>query len=269
MSGAKSQAVAPTVEPQPPAVRLHQVYKSFGDFEVLKDFNLEIARGEIFTVLGPSGAGKSVTLKLIMGLLRPDSGSIQIFGRELSDMPESDLSDVRKRLGMVFQMGALFDSMTVAENVGFALERHTDMSPEQRLEVIQEKLGLVGLSGIEEKLPSELSGGMRKRVSLARAIALEPEILLWDEPTTGLDPVMTSEIDRLIQQMTAQLGVTSLVVTHDMKSAYRVSDRLGVHYEGHLVEVGTAEELQNSKHPLVYQFLNGLLEGPLKVRSDA
>lgn len=264
-------AASPSPPPTPDAataVHLRGVHKSFGDHHVLRGFDLEIARGEIFTILGPSGCGKSVTLKVIMGLLRPEAGSVLVQGQELMGMTEAELSVVRRRLGMVFQMGALFDSLTVAENVGFALERHTDTPADERREIVRQKLGLVGLSGIEDKLPSELSGGMRKRVSLARAIALEPEILLWDEPTTGLDPVMTSEIDRLIQEMTSQLGVTSLVVTHDMKSAFRVSDRLGVHYDGVLVETGTGEELEASTHPLVHQFLNGLLEGPLQVRSD-
>lgn len=249
-----------------PALALSDVHKAFGSNEVLRGFHLEVARGEIFTILGPSGCGKSVTLKLIMGLLAPDSGSVQVQGHEITTMSQSELAEIRRKLGMVFQMGALFDSLTVEENVAFALERHTDLTRDERREIVTEKLGLVGLSGIEQKLPAELSGGMRKRVSLARAIALEPEILLWDEPTTGLDPVMTSEIDRLVQEMTQQLGVTSLVVTHDMKSAFRVSDRCGVHYQGQLVHTGTPEEIQASEHPLVHQFINGLLEGPLQVR---
>jgi phospholipid/cholesterol/gamma-HCH transport system ATP-binding protein len=250
----------------PPALLLKKVSKAFGDNQVIRDFDLEVADGEIFTILGPSGCGKSVTLKLIMGLLAPDSGSIQVQGEEITTLSQAQLARVRRKLGMVFQMGALFDSLTVEENVAFALERHTKLNKQERHEIVNAKLGLVGLTGINDKFPAELSGGMRKRVSLARAVALEPEILLWDEPTTGLDPVMTSEIDRLIKEMTQQLGVTSLVVTHDMKSAFRVSDRCGVHYDGQLVHIGTPDEIASSKHPLVHQFINGLLEGPLQVR---
>jgi phospholipid/cholesterol/gamma-HCH transport system ATP-binding protein len=256
-----------TPDPAAPAVELVDVDKSFGDNHVLRGFSLSVAPGEVFTILGPSGCGKSVTLKLIMGLLKPDKGEVKVQGIDVADLTEAQLGVIRRRLGMVFQMGALFDSLTVEENVGFALERHTDLPYERRREIVEEKLGLVGLPGILDKVPSELSGGMRKRVSLARAIALEPEILLWDEPTTGLDPVMTSEIDRLIQETTHDLGVTSIVVTHDMSSARRVSNRCAVHYDGSLVQTGTFADLEASDHPLVHQFLHGLLDGPLQVRS--
>lgn len=253
--------------PGTPAIRLDHVDKAFGDNHVIQDFCLRVEQGEIFTIIGPSGCGKSVTLKLILGLLRPDAGSIQVFGEEVVGMSDAELAKVRRRLGMVFQMGALFDSLTVEENVAFALERHTDKTRQERHAIVNEKLGLVGLAGTNDKLPSELSGGMRKRVSLARAIAFEPEVLLWDEPTTGLDPVMTSEIDRLIKDMTAQLGVTSVVVTHDMNSAFRVSDRCGVHFQGRLVQVGTPDEIRVSQEPFVHQFIHGLLDGPLQVRT--
>lgn len=249
-----------------PAVRMHGVCKTFGTNRVLDGFEIEIQKGEVFTVLGPSGCGKSVTLKLIMGLLEADAGEIWIQGTRIDSMTQAELAQIRRKLGMVFQSGALFDSLTVEENVGFALQRHTDLSPARIREIVEEKLLAVGLQGILHKLPSQLSGGMRKRVSLARAIAFSPEILLWDEPTTGLDPVMTSEIDRLIQMMRNEHGVTSLVVTHDMKSAFRVSDRVAVHYQGKLVETNTPEGIQSSEHPLVHQFIQGLLEGPLKVR---
>lgn len=265
MTDASASSLSPV--PDAPAVELLEVDKSFGDNHVLRDFSLRVEDGEVFTILGPSGCGKSVTLKLIMGLLKPDEGEVRVQGVDVAQLTESQLGVIRRKLGMVFQMGALFDSLTVEENVGFALERHTDLPYEERREIVEEKLGLVGLPGILDKVPSELSGGMRKRVSLARAIALEPEILLWDEPTTGLDPVMTSEIDRLIQETTHDLGVTSIVVTHDMNSARRVSNRCAVHYEGRLVQTGTFAELEASDHPLVHQFLHGLLEGPLQVRS--
>lgn len=250
----------------PPAVQLTGVKKAFGDFRVLDGLDLTLAKGEVFSVVGPSGCGKSVTLKIIMGLLRPDAGSVKVDGREITGYSEAQLAEVRRSMGMVFQFGALFDSLTVEENVAFGLERHTTLSYDERRQVVVEKLDLVGLRNILDKLPSELSGGMRKRVSLARAIAMEPEILMWDEPTTGLDPVMTSEIDRLIDEMGTRLGVTSLVVTHDMRSAFRVSDRVGVHHGGRLVEVGTPDEIKASEEPFVHQFINGLLEGPMQVR---
>lgn len=249
------------------AIEMRGVDKAFGDLKVLTGFDLFVEKGETFTILGPSGCGKSVTLKIVMGLLVPEAGIVKVDGLDVVGRTEAELVPIRRKLGMVFQAGALFDSLTVEENVGFGLERHTDLPPEERRRIVEEKLGLVGLKGILDKMPSELSGGMRKRVSLARAIALQPEILLWDEPTTGLDPVMTSEIDRLVTEMGEKLGVTSVVVTHDMNSAFRVSDRIGVHYQGRLVEVGSPDAIKASVNPFVQQFIHGRLEGPMKVRS--
>ena len=248
------------------AIELKNVNKAFGEKRILENLNLQAKRGETFAVIGPSGCGKSVTLKLIMGLLEADSGEILLWNDNVSGLNEQDMAPYRKRMGMVFQGGALFDSLTVYENVSFALTMHNICSEDEKRAKVNHGLSVVGLPGIEDKMPSELSGGMRKRVSLARAIVMEPEILLWDEPTTGLDPVMTAEIDRLIKEMQKQYNCTSIVVTHDLKSAYNVADKIGVHWQGKLVEVGTAEEIQNSENPFVHQFVRGNLKGPMKTR---
>jgi phospholipid/cholesterol/gamma-HCH transport system ATP-binding protein len=248
------------------AIELKNVSKSFGSKHILKDLSFTAKKGETFAIIGPSGCGKSVTLKLMMGLLKADKGEIRLWDHEVSGLNEKEMAPFRKRMGMVFQGGALFDSLTVYENVSFALTMHDICGEEEKREKVKHGLSVVGLPGIEDKMPSELSGGMRKRVSLARAIVMEPEILLWDEPTTGLDPVMTAEIDRLIKEMQKQFNCTSIVVTHDLKSAYNVADRVGVHWEGNLVEVGTADEIQKSENPFVYQFVRGNLKGPMKTR---
>jgi len=249
-----------------PAIKLKGVCKSFGEKHILKDLDFTAEKGETFAVIGPSGCGKSVTLKLIMGLLQADKGEIRLWGEEVSRFNESEMAPFRRRMGMVFQGGALFDSLTVYENVSFALTMHNICNEEERRIKVKHGLSVVGLPGIEDKMPSELSGGMRKRVSLARAIVMEPELLLWDEPTTGLDPVMTAEIDRLIKEMQKKFNCTSIVVTHDLKSAYNVADKIGVHWEGNLVEVGTPKEIQESKDPFVHQFVRGNLKGPMKTR---
>lgn len=257
---------SPSPEDKNLAIELKEVSKAFGEKEILKGLSFKAKKGETFVVIGPSGCGKSVTLKLIMGLLQPDEGTIRLWNDDVTGLNEQDLAPYRKRMGMVFQGGALFDSLTVYENVSFALTMHDLCSEEEKREKVKHGLSVVGLPGIEDKMPSELSGGMRKRVSLARAIVMEPEILLWDEPTTGLDPVMTAEIDRLIKEMQKQFNCTSIVVTHDLKSAYNVADKVGVHWQGNLVETGTAEEIQNSENPFVHQFVRGNLKGPMKTR---
>ena len=248
------------------ALSLRAINKAFGEKVILDGMTLDARRGETFCVIGPSGCGKSVTLKVIMGLLQPDAGRVFLWGDDVTGFNEQKMAPYRKRMGMVFQGGALFDSLNVFENVSFALNMHNLCSEEEMREKVSRGLSLVGLPGIEDKMPSELSGGMKKRVSLARAVVMEPELLLWDEPTTGLDPVMTAEIDRLIMEMQDQLGVTSIVVTHDLKSAYNVGDRVGVHWQGSLVEIGTPEQIQKSENPFVKQFIRGELEGPMKTR---
>jgi phospholipid/cholesterol/gamma-HCH transport system ATP-binding protein len=216
-------------------------------------------------VIGGSGTGKSVILKHIIGLMRPDSGRVLIDGVELERLPERELSEFRKRFGMLFQGAALFDSLTVWENVGFGLKEHTDLPPEKIRAIARQKLEMVGLKGIEDRMPADLSGGMKKRVGLARAIAMDPKIILYDEPTTGLDPIMSDVINELICQMNRQLQVTSVTITHDMKSAYKIADRIAMLYLGKILEVGTPEEIRNSPNPIVQQFITGSAVGPITV----
>lgn len=239
------------------------VHKSFGPKRVLKGVNLKIYDGESLVILGPSGCGKSVLLKNIIGLMKPDSGQVLIDGEDITSFDQKRLDALRMRMGMLFQSAALFDSLNVEENIAFGLRRHTSLSNLAIHHLVSEKLEMVGLPGTNYLMPSELSGGMRKRVGLARAIAMEPEIILYDEPTTGLDPIMTSAIDELHLSLKERLGVTSIVVTHDLKSAYRVCDRIALHYGGQIVEIGTREEIINSPNPLVQQFIRGEAQGPM------
>ncbi|PKL49128.1 MAG: ABC transporter ATP-binding protein [Candidatus Riflebacteria bacterium HGW-Riflebacteria-2] len=239
------------------------VHKSFGPKKVLKGVNLKIYDGESLVILGPSGCGKSVLLKHIIGLMKPDSGQVIIDGEDITRFDQKRLDALRMRMGMLFQSAALFDSLNVEENIAFGLRRHTTLTHRAIHHLVSEKLELVGLPGTNFLMPSELSGGMRKRVGLARAIAMEPEIILYDEPTTGLDPIMTSAIDELHLSLKERLGVTSIVVTHDLKSAYRVCDRIALHYGGQIVEIGTREEIINSPNPVVQQFIRGEAQGPM------
>ncbi|MBI3039736.1 ABC transporter ATP-binding protein, partial [bacterium] len=216
--------------------------KSFGPKQVLTGINLKIYDGETLVVLGPSGCGKSVLLKHIIGLLKPDDGQVLVDGDDITKFDEKRIDSLRMRMGMLFQSAALFDSLTVEENIGFGLRKHTNLSTLAIHHIVSEKLEMVGLPGINTMMPSELSGGMRKRVGLARAIAMEPEIILYDEPTTGLDPIMTSAIDELHLSLKKRLGVTSIVVTHDLDSAYRISDRIALHYGGQIVAIGSKDE---------------------------
>jgi len=237
--------------------------KSFGSNHVLQGLNLEVNRGEDIVVIGGSGTGKSVLIKCIIGLLKPDRGTIYIDGEEITYYNEAKLNEIRKKFGMLFQFGALFDSMPVWENVGFGLKQHTNLKDNEIRDIVAEKLAMVGLKGVEYLMPSELSGGMKKRVSLARAIAMEPEILLYDEPTTGLDPIMADVINELIIQLREKLRVTSIAITHDMKSAYKIGDRIAMLYKGKIIEVGTPDEIKNSKNEIVQQFIQGKSEGPI------
>jgi len=239
------------------------VHKSFGPKKVLKGVNLKIYDGESLVILGPLGCGKSVLLKNIIGLMKPDSGQVIIDGEDITRFDQKRLDALRMRMGMLFQSAALFDSLNVEENIAFGLRRHTKLSNRAIHHLVSEKLELVGLPGTNYLMPSELSGGMRKRVGLARAIAMEPEIILYDEPTTGLDPIMTSAIDELHLSLKERLGVTSIVVTHDLKSAYRVCDRIALHYGGQIIEIGTREEIINSPNPVVQQFIRGEAQGPM------
>lgn len=246
-------------------IRVVNLHKSFGGKEVLRGVHLEVRQGESMVVIGGSGSGKTVLIKCIIGLVRPDQGEIHVNGSQITSLDEKRMNEVRKKFGMLFQAGALFDSMTVWENVGFGLRRRTPLGDQEIRRIASEKLALVGLKDVENLMPAELSGGMKKRVSLARAIATEPEILLYDEPTTGIDPILADAINHLIVQMKEKLNVTSIAITHDMKSAYRIADRIAMLYQGRIVEVGTPDQIRSSSSPIVQQFIEGRSEGPIKI----
>ncbi len=244
-------------------IKVIDVWKRFDELEVLKGIDIDIQDGETFVIIGQSGSGKSVFLKLLIGLLKPDRGKIFIQGKDITEMNNRQLNKLRTEFGMVFQYAALFDSLNVFENVAFSLMEHTDLDDENIRQRVQECLKLVGLEGIEEKMPAELSGGMKKRVAIARAIALNPKIILYDEPTAGLDPVVASSINKLIKELKHKTRTTSVVVTHDMKSAYEVGDRIAMLYQGKLIEIGTPQEIQSTSNSVVRQFINGESEGPI------
>ena len=246
-------------------IEIINLHKSFEKNHVLRGVDLTIEKGESMVVIGGSGSGKSVLLKHIIGILKPDAGKVLIDGVDLALLKESELYEVRKKFGMLFQMSALFDSMTVWENVGFALLRNKSMHDKEIKARATEKLKLVGLSGVENLMPAELSGGMKKRVGLARAIAHEPEILLYDEPTTGLDPIMADAINELIIAMKNTLSVTSVAITHDMNSAYKIADRIAMLYEGRIIDTGSPAEIKNTGNPVVRQFITGSASGPIKI----
>jgi phospholipid/cholesterol/gamma-HCH transport system ATP-binding protein len=222
-----------------------------------------VEKGESMTVIGGSGSGKSVLIKHIIGLLFPDKGQVKVGGEVLNNLDEQGLNEVRKKFGMLFQGAALFDSLTVWENVGFGLKQHTKMSDKDIRDVATQKLALVGLKGVEEKMPADLSGGMKKRVGLARAIAMDPQIILYDEPTTGLDPITADAINDLIVDLRKKLGVTSVAITHDMHSAYKISDRIAMLYKGEIQETGTPDEIKGTSNPIVKQFITGSAVGPI------
>src|SRR5687768_8672196 len=244
-------------------ISLKRLWKSFDGKQVLRDMSIDIERGETVVIVGGSGTGKSVTLKHMIGLLQPDRGHVIVDGQDLCCMKAVELNEFRRRFGMAFQEGALFDSMNVYENIAFPLRRHTKMSEDEIRARVEECLEDVHLHGVEKKRPSELSGGMRRRVGFARAISLKPEILLFDEPTTGLDPVISDVIAELIEEMDVKLGVTTVTITHDMKVAFKIADRVAMLYKGQIIEVGTPEEFQQSTNPIVQQFIEGRAQGPL------
>ncbi|MFO0758345.1 MAG: ATP-binding cassette domain-containing protein [Byssovorax sp.] len=242
-----------------PIIRFRNVHKAFGEKVIYRGLNLEVHPGETLTIMGGSGVGKSVLLKLLIRLLEADQGSITFHGEEITTMKEAKIEIVRQQIAMLFQGAALFDSISVGENVAYGLREHfgAKMTPKEIAERVDWALSLVGLPGIETMRPSDLSGGMKKRVGLARAIAVQPEVLLYDEPTTGLDPINTERINHLIKGLKAALKVTSIVVTHDMKSAFGVSDRLAMVYQGEILLTGTPDEFRASKIPQVHDFING------------
>lgn len=242
---------------------IEDLHKSFGDNKVLRGVNLKIEKGETFVIIGRSGCGKSVLLKHIIGILRPDKGRILIGGCDITKLNEKKLNEVRKKFGMLFQGAALFDSLTVEENVAFGLRRHTKLSRKEIKRIVSQKLRMVGLVRIEDLKPAELSGGMKKRVALARAIAMEPEIVLYDEPTTGVDPIMGDVINELIIELHDKLKIVSVAVTHDMISAYKIADRIAMLYEGKIIAVGTPREIKNTTNSIVRQFVTGAAIGPI------
>ncbi|MEE9213595.1 MAG: ABC transporter ATP-binding protein [Thermodesulfobacteriota bacterium] len=240
-------------------IEIDNVYKSFDSKDVHKGINLSIKEGEYITVLGGSGSGKSVLLKEIIGLLKPDSGEVYIEGENIVPMDDNELVHVIRKIGMLFQGSALFDSLTVEENIAYPLLEGSDYEIDEIRDIVAKNLELVGLPGIEEKMPSDLSGGMKKRVGLARAMAKSPKILLYDEPTTGLDPPNISRINMLIRDMQKQFGITGIIITHDVKSAFEVSDRIAFLYKGKIIFVGSVEEAQNTDIPELKDFILGKL----------
>jgi phospholipid/cholesterol/gamma-HCH transport system ATP-binding protein len=246
-------------------IEIQDLHKSFGSKVVLAGLTLTIERGETMVVIGGSGTGKSVLLKHVIGLMKPDQGRVVVDGQEVGGLDETQVTNLRKKFGMLFQGAALFDSLCVWENVGFWLTQHSKRRPREIKEIAREKLALVGLKGVEDLMPAELSGGMKKRVGLARAIAHDPQIMLYDEPTTGLDPIMADVINELIIRLKHQLKMTSIAITHDMTSAYKIADRIAMLYQGRIQEVGTPDEIRASRNPIVRQFITGSAEGPIAV----
>jgi phospholipid/cholesterol/gamma-HCH transport system ATP-binding protein len=261
MSAAVSPAADRTVAPAPQGetiVEFLGVWKRYSGRDVLAGVNLKIRRGEVLCILGPSGTGKSVALRHINGLTMPDDGDVRVFGESIVGRSEADLSPVRRRVAMLFQGGALFDSMTVEQNIAFPAVQHTTKSPEEIAALVSEKLTMVGLPGIQRKMPAELSGGMRKRVALARSIALEPDIILYDEPTTGLDPLSSEKIAQLIVDLNVRLQTTSVVVTHDIVTARTVADRLAFLHQGRFQFIGTFDEAAQGGHPVLMEYFRSM-----------
>lgn len=244
-------------------IKISDVYKNFENKKVLNGVNLEINKGESVVIIGRSGCGKSILLKLIIGIMKSDKGQILIDGVDVSKLKERELNNFRRKFGMLFQGAALFDSLSVGENVAFGLKEQKKFNQDFIAQVVAGKLKLVGLPGVEKLKPAELSGGMRKRVGLARAIAVSPEIVLYDEPTTGLDPIMADAIDSLISDLNRSLKVTSVSVTHDMRSAYKIADRIAMLYEGKVIFYGTPDEIRRTTDPVVRQFITGSSQGPI------
>jgi phospholipid/cholesterol/gamma-HCH transport system ATP-binding protein len=250
-------------------IRVQGLHKRFGSQEVLRGIDLDVATGEIMVIIGRSGGGKSVLLKHMIGLLRPDAGAVLVDGTDITRLRGRALDRVRERYGVVFQGGALFDSMSVWDNVAFPLREKSRRTATEVQERVAEKLEQVGLAGMGDKNPAEISGGMRKRVAIARALVTEPEIVFFDEPTTGLDPIMADVINRLIVSSVRELGATTVSITHDMVSARRIADRIAMLHKGRIVWQGPASEIDRSGNPFVDQFVNGRAEGPIQMEVRA
>jgi len=249
--------------PSPAVVELRDVHLQFDEKKVLDGVSVEVEPQDRLVVMGQSGSGKSTILRLILGLLEPTDGSVFFKQFEISRLPRRKLQHVRTRIGMVYQYSALLSSRTVRDNIALPLEELTKKTRAEIDRIVDEKLEMVGMQSTKDQMPSELSGGMRKRISLARALVMEPELILFDEPSAGLDPVISSVIDELIIDLTARSKVTSIIVTHEMDSAFRIATRMAMLYRGRIIQVGTPEEMKQSKHPVVAQFLTGSTEGPI------
>ena len=245
-------------------IKIENLVKAFDGRRVLDDVSLEVYKGETLVIVGGSGCGKSTLLRHIIGQLKPDSGKIQLFGEDITSLRESGMDRLKKRFGMLFQSAALFDSLTVEENIALPLREHTKLDEHIIKIMVKMKLNQVGLRGFGHLMPSQLSGGMRKRVGLARAVALDPEIIFYDEPSAGLDPVVTAVVDKLIIDLANALSITSVVVTHDMNSVFRIADRIVMLYKGKVLQIGTKDEIRNSKNEYIQQFINGTIEGPMQ-----
>jgi phospholipid/cholesterol/gamma-HCH transport system ATP-binding protein len=246
-------------------IEIRGLHKSFADKKVLRGVDLDIETGQTTTIIGGSGSGKSVLFKHIIGLMQPDQGAILVEGEDITKMGESDLYRMVDQFGLVFQSGALFDSMTVGENVAFGIKNRHDATRKEIAAIVEHSLGQVGLTDIAHMLPAELSGGMKKRVAIARVIARKPRIIMFDEPTTGLDPIMADIINDLIIKVSDHEEIMSIVITHDMISAYKISDKIAVLYEGRIIETGSPDEIRNTSNPIVRQFIEGKAEGPIKI----
>ncbi|GBD93798.1 putative phospholipid import ATP-binding protein MlaF [bacterium BMS3Abin05] len=249
-------------------IELVHLNKSYDSKPVLRDVNMTIERGKITVIIGRSGCGKSVLLKLILGLIKPDKGQVFVEGQEITTMGQEEIYKIRRKFGMLFQNAALFDSMTVEENMALPLIEHSDLPYDVIKKRVQEKLSMVGMPEVKDLKPAELSGGMRKRVGLARALMMEPEIVLYDEPTTGLDPIMADVINNIVIGFNENLGITSIVVTHDMGSVYKIADRVAMIQRGIVLFDGTPDALKKTKDPVVRQFIEGKAEGPIKINRE-
>ena len=247
-------------------VRCRGIGKSYGDRQILHGIDLEISKGETLVIIGGSGHGKSTLLRLMIGAEQPDTGTVELFGRRITGLPELELYSLKRRFGVLFQSGALYNSMTVGDNIALPLREHTQLDEKIIQIIVKLKLEMVGLRDFEHLMPSEISGGMKKRVGLARAIALDPEIIFYDEPGAGLDPVVLAVIDKLISGLAEKLGVASIVVTHEMHSAFRIADRMVLLYRGQIIAAGSPDEIRNSSDPVVQQFIQGKAEGPIPLR---
>lgn len=245
-------------------IKIENLVKTFGGRPVLKNVNLDIYRGETMVIMGGSGCGKSTLLRHVIGAHKPDAGRVVFMGKDLASLDEDGMNEIRKKFGMLFQSAALFDSMNVGQNIALPLKEHTKLDHKIISIIVKMKMELVGLRGFENLMPSQLSGGMRKRVGLARAIVMDPEVVFYDEPTAGLDPIMTAVIDKLVVDLSKKLNITSIVVTHDMKSVFRIADRIAMLHKGEILQIGTPKEIEASSNPVIRQFVAGEVEGPVQ-----